>query len=836
MSKNKIIFHKKELVIAVSLVIAGGVMSGCGSSNGSDGSGVGGAGSYTLQANGGVGGNTGSGQGGDGGELYIYNAGTSGGVEVSTNGSASTDFTTPNLPTVADLGDNPLVISSDTTIETPVLYTVIADATAANPVLVAGDLYVGDDSVLRSSLEGGNTNYAADTVVADGSFYRSSANSTELYQAIGSDEIADLAPAGMGYFRVNNTRIYQTDADDTNSDVTYSGLSVAEGSTLIVSSASGCNATINVNSDIDNNGQIVKAELDSCNLTLNSNYYFASGDVSNNGGSDSDAGSIIINANNGINNSGDMSANGFTEANDSDIQGGNGGYIELNADSFIVNSGQLSAMGGDGDGGGNGGEIYVSNTPSYFENRGALNVAGGNHVAATQSSGGSGGSVYLVANIVLNNTSDASINTNGGNGDQGGSAGSISMEQGSSEGAILNAGSLVANGGVGSTADGGNGGSIQLNTNGAQLQNTGDLTAMGGDTNDGELSSRGGNGGYLDFFTGDTNTGTGELIVSGNLNVNGGNAPAVGNSAGGDAGTINLTNNVSNVTDDRMALLGYSSIELNGGDGLQGGRGTGSGSVDIGTDYYSSFNGVAAGSVSNNVPINARGGNSSATGDDVGQGGRGGRINFYTANSSSISALNVSMTNSANIDISGGTSFGAAPVQVLTKGREIVLRSHTSGFDGRGGSIDMYSYHELTNSGDINANAGANGGTRNNGGYVSMYSDGSVTNSGAVSANGTEGGDGGGIEIYGDLELTNSGSLSVNGGGTVDNVAVIGGNGGTIDLFTGSLSNPISTGSFSYSFGSSEAGNGVEGCTRVNFVTEGNCDNNLFDVRIGGRE
>jgi len=832
MSKNQTILHRKKLVVAMSLAIVGGAMSGCSSSDDSSES----AGSFTIQASGGVGGDASFARGGDGGEFYVFNDGGSGGVEISKSGSANATITSPEIPTTPVLGSNPLQITTDTSIDMPVLYTAIADGAVAN--LAIGELYVDVNSILRSSTDGGDAVYAADAPVADSSFYRSNVLQNELYQAMGDDEVTpDLAPAGMVYFRDNDSiEIYLTDGDNTVNDTRITGLSVAAGSTLTLGSTSGCNTSFRVNDDIDNSGRIVKTEANGCSLTLNSNHYFATGDVVIAGNADIvDGGFLSIRANLGIKNSGTIDVSGFDTASDSGDQGGNAGGISLNADGFIINSGQLNVSGGDGgDNGGDGGELFIGE-PSYLENSGMIDVSGGANIGAgTEGTprGGSGGNASLEADAVLNNTENATINASGGTGERGSNAGSVSFNQNNSEGAILNAGDITVNGGAASVDSAGSAGNITINTGGGQIHNTGELNATGGDiaTGGNEKGNAAGDGGLINIFTSyDGNGESSNIAISGNLNVSGGNAPVTGNGSGGDAGQI-LVSSYSNsyATDTGVALLGYSVIDANGGDGLQGGQAAGNGD-GIGIFAQDNDNGhndvITAGSITNDVPMNARGGNSTATGEAVGNGGFGGRVDIRTSGSDNVSGLNVTVTNTANIDVSGGSSVGTTvPDEEALKDR-ISLRALKFG----GSSVYLYGYHGVDNSGNINLNAGTGGRNRNTGGRASIDAEiGTVTNSGTISANGAEGGDGGYIDMSGN-DINNSAALSVNGGDAIDNAASTGGDGGSIGLFTNVLSNPQNSGSFSYTFGTGEEGDGVEGCAIVNFIQEGNCENFFFD-------
>ena len=817
MHKSQIILHRKKLVIAMSLAIVGGTMGGCSSSN----SGGDSAGTSTIEANGGLGGSSLFARGGDGGELYMYNEGAGGGVEIRKTGAASATITSPETPTTANLGTNPLLVTSDTLIETPVLYNEIADG--AGTTLVIGDLYVGGDSVLRISVAGGAADYTNDTIVADSRFYRSSDQPNELFQALGGDATPDLAPAGMGYFRDTINNIYISDADDTINDTQATGLSVAAGSTLSLASNSGCNTNLTVNNDIDNSGAIQKELNESCTLNLNASSYFATGDVNNTGViANTDGGSVNINVNSGISNSGNINTSGF-DAVDADSDGGDAGDISIsagrNSGDFIVISGQLTAMGGDGLGGGNGGRggsVDVEDA-SYTENSGAIDVSGGNNTAVGESAsnGGNAGDVYMEADTVLNNTVDATINGNGGNGTSGGSGADIQLYQSNQEGALLNAGAISSNGGTGSESSGGDGGEIRISTsNGGQIQSSGELSSTGGASSDPD--SDGGDGGEVRFYADYNNIGPGDIVVSGNIKLNGGSALATGTGDGGEGGGLHLWNDVSGeASGQRIALLGYSAFNGNGGDGFNGGDGA----RNDGITLYTSDNGdKSEGSIVNDVPLNARGGNSTATGTDNGDGGRGGEVQMN--NSQNIDEINidVTVTNTASIDVSGGTAYNGGG-----DGGEFGLAN-----GGDGGSIQMYGTHAVDNTASLTANGGDGGEFGGDAGYVDVSTEtGTATNNGAISANGSQGeyagGEGGDVYMYG-TDITNTAALSVNGGNGTDAVDAFGGDGGEITMFTKLFTSPANTGSSSYNFGTGVTENGVEGSITVNFSCEGNCD------------
>ena len=94
MKNQQPIFKRKQLVIAMSVAILGGALSGCDNSNDPTAPPPPpAAGVFTLVANGGLGGSLGFNEGGDGGDINVYNDGAPGGVEVRNAGAANASFT-----------------------------------------------------------------------------------------------------------------------------------------------------------------------------------------------------------------------------------------------------------------------------------------------------------------------------------------------------------------------------------------------------------------------------------------------------------------------------------------------------------------------------------------------------------------------------------------------------------------------------------------------------------------------------------------------------------------------------------------------------------------------
>lgn len=817
MLEQKVVFNKNRLVIAVSLAILGGAMSGCGSSSSTstEASAVPSeAVVFKVLAKGGQGGVGSLSDGGNGGELYVYNDGATGGVEVLQTGAANTDFTSPSalVSETADVGDNPLIISADTTIDTVATnYNQVADAAAVG----IGSIYMGTDLVLRTSGGTGFADYLNDAVLADNRFYTAN-NTNELYQAVGGDAMADLAAAGIIYQKENTpaAELYLSDADVANSDSSFSGISVAEGATLTLADNYSSRSRVRVSNDIDNSGTITRLNDDGNALELYADSYFASGKLINAGNINNiDAGDVRLNMVSGIKNEGLINASGFTDT--AGGSGGNGGEIYMNADGYALNNGLLNASGGDGAGTGDGDTVSIY--AAYLENNGEINVSGGSDSrdAATAAGGGSAGSVSLSSDYVTNNT--ANIDASGGNGSAGGSGGSVRLEN-DDIGEVKNAGGINVSGGAGISGDGGNGGSFNLYGDNGHALSSADVDATGGDTSD--VNSDGGQGGsiYVSASYRNYNQPIGDAVVSGNLDVSGGNAVAAGEGNGGDAGDITIENQMPNSSgDQRVALLGYSMIDVSGGDGTFGGNGTGSNCCEFVTfeansDYDNSTNRNTVGSVVNEVPIDVSGGDTTATatGTGTGAGGDGGQVSIYADADSDIAGGVSRVTNTADINLNGGVAFGLGESA------------------GDGGEFYLGSYHGSDNSGAVTANGGSGGQYGGSGGSFYLESQiGVSNNTGAVAANGGEGtedgGQGGDAEIYA-YPAVNTAAMSVNGGNSTDlaDVDSEGGNGGYIELGYGLAVD--NSGSLSYTEGAGMTV-GNEGCAIVGIINNGACNN-----------
>ena len=799
MNKQNTIFKKKELALAVSIAMLGGAMTGCSSDGDSSG-----PASYTISATGGSGY-----RGGNGNGIEIYNNGGTGGVVVSTSGKANTDFTSPIIAGTANLGSNPLEITADTTIDDmATLYSPVAGG-GVNYV-APGALYVGTDDILYMNDNGdsyagaaGYAGYANDTMVDDNSYYRSTGNTGELYQAVGDDNVADVAAADILYMG-SYGGLYVTDGYAGAADPRISGIYVAANKTLTLGlDNSGSNTYINVNNDIDNRGTITKRNPgDNSVLGLNAHHYLGGGKLNNAGNANRrNGGEVQINALSIT--TGDINVSGYDD--NSGMTTGNGGSFAGYGGAYVLNNGNIDASGGDVKGAfaGEAGSVHMY--AAYVENNGNIDISGGNDTSdgAEWGAGGHGGTVNLRAGFVTNNTGD--IDASGGKGGAGGRGGNVNFSN-ERTGEVKNAGNINLSGGSADDGDGGYGGSFDMHTHNGDTLNSGNINAAAGSTTD--SGSGAGWGGDIEIYTtesasygGGSTTGTGDVVVSGNLDVSGGDATA-DSGYGGRAGSVDIYNELGygggnsfgGTRDQRVALLGYRAINANGGDGTYAGDGARSyGGVAMYADSSanSTTNEVTFGSVSNEVAVNAAGGNGSTSGSS----GYGGRVTLAASGN----------------DYSGYGGYGGY-------GGPVALLDPVS-------TPDLVGEANVTNSGAINVSGGDGGEFGGWAGDTGLFAYGGMaTNSGAVEATGGKGDDfggrGGDIEIVAANAATNQAALSVDGG----NGALFGGDGGFIAVMAMNPVNATSSGNITYSFGTGSEANGDEGCAIIGLNQLGSCN------------
>ena len=701
MLQNNSPFNKKQLTMAVAAAILGGSLVGCSSDSG------GGlplvasvAGNSTISTAGGDGGTGATAYAGDGSSVDLYNYGGLGGVVVKRSGSANAKFSSQVKKITPFYGTNPLMVTSDETVEVVPYYTAIADGV----VVVAGTLYVSSvaaDGVLRITT-GTVTASATDLAVADGSNYRSSFNANELYTAIGDDTTADLAAVGSPYYQFTTDSIYLADGDDTTADARATGLSVASGATLTLELQDTFEADVDFVNDVMNEGTITTAD------------YTAT-----------DRGDLRIYPSSLINKGTITTAGSGTVVN--------GGYITVWTDYSAISSGVITAAGADNAAGAGGNANYINFGSDYYtENTGDWDNSGGN--GSTGNNGGNANFVYLYSQYGPARNS-GNITLTGGNGDMGGTGNWFGIYN-DAAGDVLNSGDIDTSGGAGSVTSGGDAGDIDLYGFGGRLASSGNITAMGGDA---AANNNAGDGGYYYLYNanGYSSWGNGTtpqegIDLSGDIILDGGNSSGTGSGGNGGNGgwfmaetdTYGNGNEYTN-GDEAITLYGYTTIDTTGGDAQFAGEG---GDVSLYTDYGwddTLYTYTPGGPVTNGADIVASAG--SYTGTANTGISRGGDVFLETSYNYADINPKVKVTNSGDITSNGANGLNA-----------------TGNWHLEAGGIWAWGFNGVNNSGTITLNGGndgsTDGDTTSRGGYsgwVEMYAElGAVVNSGNITANG----------------------------------------------------------------------------------------------------
>lgn len=431
--------------------------------------------------------------------------------------------------------------------------------------------------------------------------------------------------------------------------------------------------------------------------------------------------------------------------------GASAGYAEFYGDVFAFNTGTISANGGN-DAAGSGYNAADVSLDSYYAglfNSGTLSANGGN---GGNGVGGSAGSIYIAGadgGYMGGTTISGTLVAKGGNGtagNSGGKGGYIEVYNRAGRDLKINASFFSPGGaGTGAGANGGDGGGLYISQEGAEY--------------DYEY------GGYAP---------AGDIYITGNIDLSGGNGAAVG----GNAGYFNIYNN--NYTSDHIKdvatlnLVGFNGINVSGGDSTASNGGS-AGYVEIyaSSSHQSLDVDLGGGAVYVDLPVTAKGGNGAMTGGFF--GGTGGWVEYESGYYDSPGTY--TLKNHAPIDVSGGTGdFGGDAGGAYFYGLDLMENTGnitanggngtTQGGVGADGSVEMYSTLNLLNSGAILASGGS-GETGGQGGYyISMYAGGQVTNSGQIKANGgngtIDGGSGGEVDLFSQTRPTaNSGQLNV---------------------------------------------------------------------------
>jgi hypothetical protein len=501
----------------------------------------------------------------------------------------------------------------------------------------------------------------------------------------------------------------------------------------------------------------------------------------------------------------------------SSTTGTDGSYIYLYSGGVAINQGTIDTSGNSTtaaatDGSNGGGVDFEADT--YLYNTGSILARGG---ASTYGNGGKGRHIHLYAYSADLNSS-GTIDNSGGNGALAGGNGGYSIKlYGGADyyddnynyggaGNLIVGGSVLSNGGNGGTGNGGSGGYIDFESYGGKLWSNPTVSLNGGSS----TAAIGGGGGDYNLFgapylEGPSGAESNGIILSGSINLSGGN----GATGGGNGGYLTFENDLDYngyegeayglLPSPAAAIVGISGLTMNGGTGDTGGMG---GIYFIFNFPYYSENMdafVYGGLMLNQVPVSATGGAGTTT------GGAGGGVWFnapyifsefeilyyffgpYESVSMSTSATT---GNLADIDVSGGTGAtggegGVAWMAALgtvvntgainaNAGAGTVSGGNGYGFgidDAPWGGVVFMSMFNVVNSGNITASGGNGGATGGYGGYVSLNAGGQTQNSATIAATGgngtTTGGAGG--EIFMDSydlgpTIANLSGLSVAGG------------------------------------------------------------------------
>lgn len=453
-----------------------------------------------------------------------------------------------------------------------------------------------------------------------------------------------------------------------------------------------------------------------------------------------------------------------------------GGDISIAASS-IINSGDFSAQGADGednDMGGQGGSIVLS-TDIFVENKGVLNTSGGDSEEGTS---GSAGSVTIDAGEIYNSGKILAEAGEGQNGSKQSASQSISL---SADEILINAADLSVNGSdsfeEGFATDAGNitlslHSSSATRSNNRRLINNAVLSANGGNTETTQSDQTAGQGGDITISAtevesnGSIDSSESLMIIAGNLLANGGdssqefveddNSITRGSNAG-DAGNIVIEHSSSLSHNLPTFLSGYTNIQVDGGEGLQAGD---AGSVSITNNSTDGELNSLAGPITVESNITADAGFSlDLETDETPSAGDGGSISIQILNDQAYlqaGALTINLTGNASAnasDVENGITAEAKSIY-LSAPHGITAVANLSA----NGSSDLEGVDE-----DNLYNIGKDGGS------IGLYSyEGSINYSGSVTANGGDGLEkGGNAGSFASMSSTSNlvaGSISLNGG------------------------------------------------------------------------
>lgn len=681
-------------------VLAGILLSACGGGGGGGGNGGGGddtgpvvpLGIFSVQSNGGGGGLLG-GYGGSGGWITAVKEGGSGDLKVVRSDVVDASFSPSDIS--ANLGSNPLVITTDT-----VIAVVTTVPPAGTPYLLANDssLYISNGEMLT-----GNRPPVTGLQVAAGAKLTLPLNFSSISRLAMTGDVEnngnitteDFSPLQRGHLEISSGQYVGSGTIDT------AGLGAGQ---------NGGNVFLYATLAIHQQGQISTAGAATSN-----------GQAGAGGAVELYAGAALENSG-GIDTAGGAAMSGT---------GGNGGYIDLVGYYGLRNAGHLSSIGGAGAaGGGNGGWIWLEvYTQGDLRSAGEIVSSGGDSSGAA---GGLGGEVdiYAYGGSIRNN---AAISAGGGEsqGGHGGNGGYIifgtfqGWNVATPPGDILVSGNLDTSGGSsGPAGNGGNGGSIDFYIGNyaeanADLEQNQQLALLGYQSLDagGGGGNYGGSGGKLQILCDNGYVNPGLLTNEAEIITRGGSVATgavILPAHGGEGGDVYLEAyadplNAANIRGTKLSNVGR--VDAAGGEGLES-DGTylwagGAGEVLL----------YGAEGLTNSGEIVARGGDDRGNdGGVTGFGGEGGWITLMADGP---------LINSGRIDADGGFGEyrGGSAGDIYLLGRQSLSNtgdSHATGGDARtslfgslggsGGWVDiglLGGTGNVTNTGSIFVQGGA---------------------------------------------------------------------------------------------------------------------------------
>lgn len=594
---------------------------------------------------------------------------------------------------------------------------------------------------------------------------------------------ADTGSLSSGDLYLYDNRIYSYDGEEDGgspvlgSDHTeITGISIASDAVLTLDPNGDSTVYLYLDNDIQNDGEITVIEdaaaTDVTNIRLYLNNYIGSGNIDLSGKVVGQNGGDLRITGNLIKNSGTIDTSGADGDDTEDA--GRSGYIRLYSSTLSENTGSLLAKGGSSTGNqaDSGSSVRIQSSRDSV-NTGTIDTSAGSGVNGFSSY--SAGNVDISApNLVLNtgditaDGSDAILNAGGTNGGEGGEGGYIELYLGA-EGAAYEMPRLI---------------------------NTGNLQTNGGDSIfDGY---RAGNGGqvYIEIeesYAGDqVRSNPAVLAVSGNLTADGGHAISnedTDESYAGRGGSIRIEHDSQEASELATYVVGYTSLDTSGGDGLLAGD---AGGIELETESNSdeddavSFASAPPLKVTTNLIANGGTVVASDVLTDTAEGGEGGYIDLYITTEHS--SLQKKLTLNLEADVSANAS------------------NITNGFNEHGGFLYIEGPQAVTVQGNINLNGGSDSGTENynqggEGGFTYIASEfENVTYKGDVSATGgngeNEGGNGGYFMVNSSTASKIKGTINLNGGNAspteVEADETVGGNGGSLQVVSNDFKTKLS--------------------------------------------